>query len=384
MKVSIFYSWQSDLPNNKNRSFIYNAIEKALKNIYSTTDSITEYIIDSDSRDEVGTPDLVHSIFSKIDACDIFIADISIINGVNCNDFKYRRTPNPNVLIELGYASRAIGWSKIICIYNSEHAQIEELPFDIRSRKPIIYDTRQEKSKQKDRLISYLETQIRDIIENELIDKRLYIKQKRTVDLAMQAILIDYCSLLYNEKQGAERYNYSLLLNSTLGDIESFVKQRKFLGFELFRNIVLKINEFRDFFQDDVEIYFLSEAEKKLIVKIIFELREYLSFLDSLKPDLNTEKNSLIEVISAERMNPDNPPNSYLLVERLDEEKVRVISGGNFRKTDFDDLLKIYSLNSENCKTFSFIVSNIVSIVNKWVEISGKYFIVNEREIVRS
>ena len=31
MKCTIFYSWQSDLPNKDNRSFIENCIEKAIK-----------------------------------------------------------------------------------------------------------------------------------------------------------------------------------------------------------------------------------------------------------------------------------------------------------------------------------------------------------------
>ena len=33
MKVSIFYSWQSDLPSKTNRNFIEDAIKKALKSI---------------------------------------------------------------------------------------------------------------------------------------------------------------------------------------------------------------------------------------------------------------------------------------------------------------------------------------------------------------
>ena len=33
MKCTIFYSWQSDLPNKDNRSFIENCIEKSIKKI---------------------------------------------------------------------------------------------------------------------------------------------------------------------------------------------------------------------------------------------------------------------------------------------------------------------------------------------------------------
>ncbi len=101
MKIKIFYSWQSDLPNNTNRSLIKSCLEKVKTEIFNANDKISEIIIDSDSRDESGTPDLVNSIFSKIDQCDIFVADISLVNS----ESQTRRTPNPNVLIELGYAS---------------------------------------------------------------------------------------------------------------------------------------------------------------------------------------------------------------------------------------------------------------------------------------
>lgn len=100
MKVTIFNSWQSDLPNNKNRGFIENALQKAKKRVLEDNRNISDIEIISDSRGEEGTPDLVESIFSKIDSCDIFVADISIINL----NVESRVTPNPNVLIELGYA----------------------------------------------------------------------------------------------------------------------------------------------------------------------------------------------------------------------------------------------------------------------------------------
>ena len=81
--------------------------------------------------------DLVESIFEKIETCDILVADLSIINAEsNC-----RPTPNPNVLLEVGFAAKAISWSNILCIYNCEYGKVELLPFDIRTRKPIIYNT---------------------------------------------------------------------------------------------------------------------------------------------------------------------------------------------------------------------------------------------------
>ena len=101
MKVNIFYSWQSDLPNSKNRNLIEACLRKAIRLLKDEIKEVSEFSIESDSRNDIGTPDLTESIFSKIEKCDILIADISIIN-VQSN---YRRTPIPNVLLEVGYAS---------------------------------------------------------------------------------------------------------------------------------------------------------------------------------------------------------------------------------------------------------------------------------------
>lgn len=45
-----------------------------------------------------------------------------------------RATPNPNVLVELGYAAHSLGWDRIIVVVNTAHGAIEELPFDFRAR----------------------------------------------------------------------------------------------------------------------------------------------------------------------------------------------------------------------------------------------------------
>ena len=80
MKNTIFFSWQSDLPNNSNRGFIENCIVQAIKVINKKYDCVLEISIDKDTINETGTPDIINTIFSKIDKSKIFIADISIIN----------------------------------------------------------------------------------------------------------------------------------------------------------------------------------------------------------------------------------------------------------------------------------------------------------------
>ena len=82
-------------------------MRNAVKQLKNEIIEVSEFSIESDSRNDIGTPDLAESIFSKIEKCDILVADISIINAEsNC-----RPTPNPNVLLEVGFAAKAISWS---------------------------------------------------------------------------------------------------------------------------------------------------------------------------------------------------------------------------------------------------------------------------------
>ena len=135
MQTKIFYSWQSDLEKKYNWNFIESCIKKAKKELKSELDVFIEMNLDRDTKGEFGTIDIVETIFKKIDECHIFIADISLINS----DGK-KKTPNPNVLIELGYAASKIGWKNIITVFNKKYGEVEDLPFDLKFRRPLIYN----------------------------------------------------------------------------------------------------------------------------------------------------------------------------------------------------------------------------------------------------
>lgn len=379
MKLNIFYSWESDLPNNKNRSLIEDCIKNATKNVFEKQKIVSEYVIESDSRNELGTPDLVSNIFNKIDTCDIFIADISIINSNDRISSNTRLSPNPNVLIELGYASKSIGWTNIICIYNTEFAKIEELPFDIRFRKPLSYDSSIDRPDAKRKLIKLIELSITDIIENRLVDKNEYKITKRQVDLGLQAILIDFCKLLYNDLNPADKYNYVKLLNSSKEDIFQLVSEKKFLGFHLFGNSMINIDEFTKFFNDGVDTYFLAEKEKRLIAKIIYALRSYKKNLmneDILVFDgISTE----YRIVSGAGMNPENPKDKYLLLKPIDDKRSIVISSGEILPEDLKKTLNIYIIREDFICSFSDSIKNIVEIINDWIKLTGNYFIENIR-----
>src|SRR5438128_920039 len=106
----IFYSWQADLPNNTNRGFLQTALEEAAKSL--AEDLKVEPVIERDTQNVPGSPDIAKTIFKKIAKSDVFVADITLINPASAE----RRTPNPNVLLELGYALHSLGDDRIILV----------------------------------------------------------------------------------------------------------------------------------------------------------------------------------------------------------------------------------------------------------------------------
>lgn len=192
MKQTVFYSWQSDLPNNNNRGFIGKCIENAIKQI--NNDIGLEVVIDRDTMDMTGTPDIVSTIFDKIDKSKIFIADISFINLTGSG----RLTPNPNVLIELGYAAKTLGWDRIICIFNKQFGKIEDLPFDLRFRRPISYHINDNKAEERKVLTKNIKEDILRMLSLDDANDDIVIYMKQQIDFIILKICGHLSKIFYD------------------------------------------------------------------------------------------------------------------------------------------------------------------------------------------
>ena len=161
MSKTIFFSWASDFNAQKShKKFITNCLKIVSKRLgikeliiqqkNDDNQSFRDYILRSDGDvevtdsvvGEIGSPDIAYTIFDRISKCSKYVCDVSIALE---ND--KRKSPNPNVLIELGYAIRVLGWKNIILFYDLGERQsngkymykLEDLPFDIRQHSPITF-----------------------------------------------------------------------------------------------------------------------------------------------------------------------------------------------------------------------------------------------------
>jgi hypothetical protein len=132
----VFYSWQSWTDGGINRNFIEDCLERAIKEIRKDDSLRLDPVIDRDTQGVPGATDIANTIFEKVAEADVFVADVSFVQEETAE----RRTPNPNVLVELGFALSKLGEGKVVCVLNLATGRIEDLPFDIRGRSVATYE----------------------------------------------------------------------------------------------------------------------------------------------------------------------------------------------------------------------------------------------------
>lgn len=142
MPQHIFFSWQIDRLPLTGRNLIERALGDAIAAIKADTEidpAHRELAIDRDTSGVPGSPPLVETIFAKVDAAAAFLSDLTYV----ATRADGRLMPNPNVLLEHGWALRALTWRRVISVMNIAHGSPEThpLPFDLQHfRRPILYN----------------------------------------------------------------------------------------------------------------------------------------------------------------------------------------------------------------------------------------------------
>ena len=174
MGRTVFYSWQSDRPPREGRNLIEKALQTAVARIAEDTtveEAIREDLaVDKDTQGVPGSPPLFPTILNKIDKASVFVADLTIC-GTRSNG---KPTPNPNVLIEYGWALKSLGHHQIVAVMNAAHGapSPESMVFDLAHiRFPIRYNVPDDASEstrqlEREQLAKKLETALKVVFES--------------------------------------------------------------------------------------------------------------------------------------------------------------------------------------------------------------------------
>lgn len=138
MARTIFYAWQADRPNGLCRGFIEKCLKKAIQSANAALGTDSTLDLDRDTQKVPGSPVIAETILSKINGCSIFVADLTAVARYRAEDGRVKRSPNPNVLLEYGYALKAKGYTALIGVCNTHFGGRDSLPFDLKHRRAII------------------------------------------------------------------------------------------------------------------------------------------------------------------------------------------------------------------------------------------------------
>jgi len=377
--TTIFFSWQSDLPNKTNRNLIENSIKLALKkmNQDSPYSLITE--IDRDTKGVLGSPDIVDSILTKIDKCGLFIADISIINS----SLNGKRTPNPNVLFELGYAVKCLGWDRVICVFNSDFGDVSELPFDLRNRRILTYETSN---------ISETRKKLADIFK-QIIDKNYYTLEQVQEVSDFYSIKIYSCfiniisriiKVLYGSETVCSFEAITNVLNMTPTEINRLLSH-ELLGFNLFTSYDEQIKILTNELDRITSINIFKTNLYVPIIKLIKELKSHNLFINREHFFENFKVNTPIMNDYSIIHNSDNNeiPNRYALGKKIDANRAKIVDFTDIKRTDHVKFaLTHFCLDVNTYNVYYNHYVCILKYINEFISNNDGKFLIDNTEIL--
>lgn len=289
-KYTIFYSWQSETNVKLNSNFISSAIEKAITKQKKEVLEI-EISLDRDTRNIGGAPNITETILRKISTSDIFICDVTPTNvNVITNLLNIRRSPNANVLLELGYALKTIGSDRVICILNTNYGNPDKLPFNLRHMRILRYELKNIRGRENEfpKLVNTIDLGLKTIINNypEIIKKNNE-DNTRQFDIRIYQRINKICG----EQELYDSLDFTVN-NATTNSfflnrwdkLENFARlvENKFIAEDLnnyYIDFVSKLSEFNDltatYFHSIVtpgQKYFADYEESEITEELRFEI----------------------------------------------------------------------------------------------------------------
>jgi hypothetical protein len=348
-------------------------IKNAIRQSRQTKPFSLNISVDKATRDVSGTPDITDSIFIKINKCNAFIADISIIN---C-DYEKKKTPNPNVLLELGYAARTLGWERIICICNIDFGGLNELPFDLRNRRIIKYSlTGKDRNEVKKSLSSEIYNSIMQMYQQGILIDKVFDFLKKDIDTEILSLLNHFIKIFILDKSKSNMFdNINEFLNYRISDLEKILNDRMILGFYIYKVFDEHEKRFNEFINRAISSHYYQREVLNSFIDIYEWFGVYRNIQERYFEKLFVKRNENNNVFVMK--GNGNYPNRCLLMQKVDDKKALVLNFGDFAYGNIKDLTHYYSFNKDYIIKYLNVVFQLIILINNWLDITNDEFIMD-------
>ncbi|MBK7969369.1 MAG: hypothetical protein IPK08_10740 [Bacteroidetes bacterium] len=373
--MTIFFSWQSDLNFKNNKNFIEGCIKTAINEFNKDNKLLVNFTLDKDTSGEPGNPEIINTILNKIDNSRMFICDLSIINS----DYHGRKAPNPNVIFELGYAIKSLGWEKIVCIVNQEFGLAEDLPFDIKQRRIIGYNLSiKDKQIEKKKIVVTIKTNLTILRDRGLLHDELEDYFKRDIDTEFLNITNHFRKIVLNEPSSNLLSDTGLVLNLSKEVLKDNITNKDIIGFHLFKNFALNAQSLKKQIDNIISV---SNFKKEKIVTLV-KFKEWLDWYNSFTngrnySDLFIKGNKAVGFKTIFSNNPDLP-DRMILGKLQPNDKLMIADFGDIKIKDrVQHSTHLHQVNQKHVDNYSKLLFSFIEITNEWLDKTGGEFIVD-------
>jgi len=201
----------------------------------------------------------------------------------------------------------------------------------------------------------------RDIIYNDI---------KVQVDHHLMAIANNCYKLFYGYKGFINPHDLFELLDLSGDQLVNIFKEKKFLGFQLFRDTDKLQTSFQVIVENPIFAKYIDDGKVASLITLINALH-LLNENVKKRRDLFTKTNETVSdytVVNGQTMNPANPPDSFILLKKADKEKGIVIDSGNFAKYRQEELLTLFVVPEDQAFVLMLLYKEIFEAVEKVIE----------------
>lgn len=367
---TFFFSWQSDIPSGCNKRLIEEAVQLVIDERKAEQWHLEERL-DEATTDVNGAVDIVAAITKKIDLCSVFIADVTLINpGVEVK----RRSPNPNVLFELGYAVSVVGWENIILVFNEAYGKIKDVPFDIQGQRIFKYKLMSGTEKEGERLglAQQLQKALAVMLENQPLTETIKTAIKLEVDYELMDLGNHIFKLLYEPPPLIMPVDILEMMSLEEDELMALLAAQRPLGFQVLKSWESYLLGLRAVKNNAVYAKYMSNAKMVALILLIEQLEIALrNFMGSrfYKPR-GEMKDQHTHHLHKGRNN-----NYRLLVKSADGWENA--DEGIFYEGDQEDLFKVYQADPDELPILAVCLAEIFKAANAVIAAWGGMIIAN-------
>ncbi len=215
------------------------------------------------------------------------------------------------------------------------------------------------------------------------LNKEIFDYAKMQIDREVLSVLNQLQKIVYTlEKKDFSNKAISKFLSLNKKEIESQIKDNKYLGFQILKNWEISEKGLHEILKNSFVLEKIEDEQTISIINILKSLRQLESIqkIDDLY--INTkEKAKGYKVQSGVEMNPENIkfPDRYMLLKHLDNDKFIVCDFGDIPKYNLGNCLNYYTINNKLLEVYSTVIFELIKDINRWLDLTGKEFVIDTK-----